>query len=210
MGEFIEVLMTNVSLAQRKLVYGVGINDAPYNVNNNGLVCPYYKVWMSMMRRCYKPYKGQENCSVCKEWYYFMNFRRWMESQDWKYKSLDKDILVLGNKEYGPNVCVFVSQYLNTLFQQTKNKKLPKGISWYEPTKKYSVSCRVKPGVSKFLGYYSSLKEANSVYIKAKTQILDEVVKDIIDIRVINGLHKLLLNLIEENDKKLDYYSSIE
>ena len=201
MKEFIEVSVTRRKL---KLICGVGINDAPYKVRNNGLICPYYTVWATMIQRCYKPWKGWEECVVCKEWHYFMAFRKWMKSQDWKNKYLDKDILVLGNKEYGPNNCIFVSQYINALFQHTNNRNLPKGIHWYKPTKKYMVNCHVKSGVNKFLGYYSSLEEANEVYVKVKTQILDEVVKDMTDVRVIDGLYRRLEQLKKENLRKVE------
>ena len=132
MKKFIEVLASKRNLSQRKLICGIGFNDAPYVITNNGVTCPYYVVWASMINRCYKPAKGWEDCIVCKEWHYFMTFRNWMEIQNWENKYLDKDILVLGNKEYGPNNCVFVSQYLNTMFQRTKERKLPKGIRWHK------------------------------------------------------------------------------
>ena len=40
-----------------KLTYGFGVNDAPYQVkpivNGKRLVCPYYRKWHNMLRRCY-------------------------------------------------------------------------------------------------------------------------------------------------------------
>lgn len=210
MKEFVEILLTNCSLANKKLVYGVGINDAPYNIHINGLMCPYYKVWSCVIRRCYEPRKGWEDCIVCKEWLKsFMSFRAWMELQNWKHKVIDKDILVLGNKEYGPNTCVFVSQYLNTLFQQTnKNRKLPRGIYQCVLNKKYKVNCSIKPGVNKCLGFYTSLEKANEVYVRAKAQVLANEFKNILDTKVKDGLYKQLLNLDKENKIKLNNIST--
>lgn len=206
MKEFVEVPTTRV---KRALISGVGVNDAPYNVNNNGLRCPYYNVWHHMIQRCYEPTKGWEDCIVCKEWQYFMIFRKWMESQDWKNLYLDKDILVFGNKEYGPNTCVFVTNYVNSLFTQTKKRKLPKGINLHSQVKRYTVQCSIKPAVQKYLGLYTSLEEANKVYIEAKTKVLDEIVKTITDVRVIDGLYKQLSNLDKENKIVVENYNDV-
>lgn len=70
-----------------RTVCRVGINDAGYPVGIKGSLCPFYKTWVSMIRRCYdekvhelKPcYSG---CSVVDEWLLFSNFKSWMEDQD--------------------------------------------------------------------------------------------------------------------------------
>ena len=112
-----------------KLVYGVGINDADYDVaineyytNDEGVkgerriwTCPYYSRWMNMLTRCYSDkfqegnptYKG---CYVAEEWKTFSNFKEWMVTQEWEGLELDKDILFVGNREYGPEKCVFVTK----------------------------------------------------------------------------------------------------
>lgn len=49
-------------MKEKKLVFGVGINDADYNVYKTGIVdgkqtvlwiCPFYRKWKDMMMRCY-------------------------------------------------------------------------------------------------------------------------------------------------------------
>jgi len=40
---FPEVQATARSFCQRKLILGVGINDAPYNISREGRLCPIYK-----------------------------------------------------------------------------------------------------------------------------------------------------------------------
>ena len=114
------------------LVYGVGINDADYRVQENKCYtnnlgkratevlwrCPYYDRWYGMIRRCYSErelsrfptYKG---CSVCEEWLTFSNFKSWMEQQDWEGKHLDKDLLIYKNKVYSSETCVFVDYKVN-------------------------------------------------------------------------------------------------
>ncbi len=49
MNTFVEYPATKRSLSMRKLVSGVGINDAWYltsdNTNGKAIRCPYYSVW---------------------------------------------------------------------------------------------------------------------------------------------------------------------
>lgn len=91
----------------KKLVCGVGVNDASYAVNPliNGkqVMCWIYKKWKSMIHRCYDSkiqarQPAYIGCSVCEEWLTFSNFKLWMEAQDWQGKELDKDILTAGSK----------------------------------------------------------------------------------------------------------------
>ena len=92
------------------LVSGVGINDIEINTKDK---C--YKVWHSMMNRCYsKKYHSKfptyQNCSVCNEWTYLSNFKRWFDENYVDGYVLDKDILVKGNKVYSPETCCFVPE----------------------------------------------------------------------------------------------------
>jgi len=104
----------------RKLVCGVGINDADYRVrvqkelpkSSSGkrnretvFMCPFYKVWENMINRCYNPRHLVKrptyiDCTVCEEWKIFSNFKAWMETQNYIDRQLDKDLIVKGNKVY--------------------------------------------------------------------------------------------------------------
>ena len=79
---------------RRKLIYGVGVNDAPYatepdkTVNGrtiNSRKCPYFVLWKAMLRRCYASSVNDNptyiGCTVDERWHSFMSFRTWMESQ---------------------------------------------------------------------------------------------------------------------------------
>lgn len=55
-----------------KLLYGVGLNDYDGKINVNGKILKFYKVWQSMLSRCYdfkyhSRYPAYIGCSVCKE-----------------------------------------------------------------------------------------------------------------------------------------------
>ena len=73
----------------KKLVYGIGKNDADYSVSNYNTdgkqsLCPYYSRWKNILLRIkssktdkkFNSYKGVE---ICDEWVYFSNFKKWME-----------------------------------------------------------------------------------------------------------------------------------
>ena len=122
---FEEIPATQKSIDNRKLVYGVGINDADYQVNptidGSRVMCPAYSAWHSMIERCYsEKYHDKKptykECYVCDEWLYFLKFKSWMEKQDYKGKELDKDILIQGNKVYSPETRIFVDKTINVLF----------------------------------------------------------------------------------------------
>lgn len=122
-----------------KTILGVGINDLPYKVHRyregkEVWVCPFYKVWRNMLMRCYSDTYAKTNPSyvdtfVCKDWLIASNFVEWMSSQNWEDRQLDKDLF--GNKEYNPEVCVFLPREINTYMcgEARVNSKLPPGVS---------------------------------------------------------------------------------
>jgi len=83
MDNFPKIKATAMSLATRKLAYGVGRNDADYKTAVNGERCPYYRRWSSMLNRCYSAsyqnmFPTYIGCTVCKDWLTFSHFRAWM------------------------------------------------------------------------------------------------------------------------------------
>lgn len=166
----------------RKPLYGFGINDAAYLVfpRKNGIqvMCPYYRAWHNMIKRCYSV-KSQEksptysDCSVTSEWRTFSNFRVWMETQDWQGKQLDKDLLIPGNKVYGPYACIFVSQSINSLLSDAAaiRGEYPKGVGLRRDTGRYRAYCNVK-GRSETLGCFGTEEEAEYTYLTFKSGLI--------------------------------------
>tara|TARA_R110000868_G_scaffold166102_3_gene399986 strand:+ start:130 stop:798 length:669 start_codon:yes stop_codon:yes gene_type:complete len=188
MTKFIEIPAAQAIISRRSKAFGVGINDAKYLtqpiVGGVACYCPYYTAWQSMMKRCYceKTQKRQPTyigCSVCPDWAVFSNFRAWMNSQDWNGKALDKDLLVSGNKVYGPEFCMFVSVGLNSLLTNAKAIRgdLPQGVSFEVKNKSnnkyYRARCNVN-GKSKHIGYFSSVNQAEYAYLKFKSNLILE------------------------------------
>lgn len=101
-------------------VYSVGfIGEGEYKPTKKGRATKAYKAWSGMLERCYSEdthkrspsYKG---CSVCSDWHNFQTFSLWFHDHYKKGMSLDKDILIKGNKVYSPSACKFVSREENT------------------------------------------------------------------------------------------------
>lgn len=174
--------VNNKSISMRKLVSGVGINDADYmvriNVNGKFVVCKYYQVWSGMILRCYseasfKVRPTYKECTVCDEWLVFSCFKLWMQKQDWKGNHLDKDILTQGNKIYSPDSCVFVPKEINLLLNKHQNKRgiNPIGVSNYRDTGEFLSTCSVK-GKQRLLGIFKTSKEAFEVYRDYKYELI--------------------------------------
>lgn len=177
----------------RSLVCGVGINDADYvthvmetvGYTDDGRqlqkliwICPFYRKWHDMLKRCYnKKYKLKyptyEVCGTIDEWHYFMKFRAWMEAQDWQGKHLDKDLLVPGNKLYSPDTCVFVDPKINYFIVEPKARQgeWPVGVSFNKKRNKFSSNSRdVLDGKQKHLGYYDTPTDAHQAWISFKLE----------------------------------------
>lgn len=194
----------------KKLVCGVGINDADYLTQKvetisyvNGkqkqkLVwkCPYYRAWTSMLARGYSTkfqersptYKG---CSVSTEWLTFTNFKNWMEAQNWEGKQLDKDLLFEGNKVYSADTCVFVTQMVNsfTIDRGAYRGGWLIGAGWHKPTEKFQAHCS-NPFTKKVehLGLFDCEQQAHEAWLKRKLELAHELAAEQTDPRVAKAL----------------------
>ena len=166
----------------RKLVCGVGNNDAQYIVrrvvDGKQVSCPYYVRWFSMLARCYdtKQFARQPTyigCTVCDEWLTFSNFKNWMVRQGWEGKELDKDVLVQGNKVYSPATCIFVPPSINKLLASKKGNRgaYPQGVSLNKLSGKFVAQCCVD-GKVKALGYYKTIEAAQTAYRDFKYKVI--------------------------------------
>ncbi|CAL9959044.1 HNH endonuclease [Vibrio phage 219E48-1] len=136
--------MDNIRLGRVKdplypSVFGVGfIGVGEYKVSVNSKITKAYQCWSDMLKRCYseeyqlnKPtYIG---CSVHPDWHNFQAFAKWYDKNhpiDGSKYELDKDILVEGNKVYGPETCMFVTGAENMIKAHAKSYAFvsPKGI----------------------------------------------------------------------------------
>lgn len=169
-------------MKNRKLVYGVGVNDADYVVHKakivdgkfvNAWTCKAYSMWSNMLMRCNSTsyqnknptYKG---CYVSAEWHSFMAFKKWLETQpSGSGYHLDKDIIYPGNKCYGEDFCAIISADLN-LFVSRDPKRTIIGIE-DASGECYKASCR-NPFTRKneYLGSFGCETDAVEAWRKRK------------------------------------------
>jgi hypothetical protein len=195
-----------------KLVWGVGVNDLPYRTQvwedlpkNGGkriqksvFKCKYYAAWRNMLQRCYskkylESYPTYIGTSVCSEWLYASEFKKWMEQQDWRDKSLDKDIIVPGSKLYSPDTCAFVLNATNTfvIARDACRGEYPVGVCLYKPTGKYKAQCNNPlTGKVEHLGYFSTTEEAHESWRKRKHELAQLVAARESDSRIVEALRK--------------------
>lgn len=174
-------------LAGKKLVCGVGINDSDYVTSREEIVdgkrkvvwvCPFYRTWSSMLKRCYGKskikYPSYSGCSVCEKWHLFSNFKKWMETQKWEGKQLDKDIISPGNKIYSPENCCFVDSITNNfvLDRKADRGRYMIGVHFHKNIGKFMAQCS-NPFLKKSeaLGYFDTEQEAHQAWLKRKREL---------------------------------------
>lgn len=197
--------MSNSLRKGRSLVCGVGVNDADYNVHKTTSidgkrkiiwVCPYYVTWHSMLVRCYDiKWKARNpaysDCSAVPEWFYFSNFKAWMQTQNWEGNQLDKDLLVRGNKVYSPETCIFVSTKVNGFLTERNSARgeFPIGVHFETLRGRYKANCwSVETNKNKSLGYYKTAEEAHKAWLSFKLEQARILASEQVDERVANAL----------------------
>lgn len=154
-------------------ILGMGyIGVGPYIASVNGKNTIQYDAWRNMLKRCYcTTYQSTQptyiGCTVSSEWLNFQIFAHWYCNHPnyGKGYHLDKDILVEGNKVYGPEFCVLVPEVINSLFRgqhiRSTNSNLPTGVY-----KHYNKFQSEHNGVH--LGTFNTAAEAAEVYVQNK------------------------------------------
>jgi hypothetical protein len=197
---------------KNKLVCGVGVNDANYvtkpRINGERVVCLFYLAWQNMLMRCYDPkhlakYPTYIGCSVVPEWLSFMTFRAWMIEQDWQDRELDKDLLVPGNKVYGPAACVFLSDGLNkfTNDRAAARGEFPIGVDWHRGNGKFRARCSNPfTGRLEHLGYFTCPDVAHEAWRKRKHELALQIAALHADPRIAKALSTRYLKQETAND----------
>ncbi|WCO82202.1 hypothetical protein vBPpSSYP_220 [Pseudomonas phage vB_PpS_SYP] len=100
-----------------------------------------------------------------------MTFREWMMQQDWENKDLDKDLLLPGNKVYGPDTCVFVDKATNYFLTDSKaiRGEYPIGVTKGHKDKYYAYI--KENGERKHLGTFDSPEEAHEAWYSRKREL---------------------------------------
>ena len=167
---------------------------------------PHYRHWMSLFIRCYKSsdewQPTYQDCEISEEWHNLQNFCDWSvdnfpkDTFGMKWE-LDKDLLVKGNKTYGPATCCYLPKELNLFLARVDD------VAIYEYTTTdnrilYRVWVRQgKKTVgdnNHYVGSYPSYEEALIVWGEKKKQrhtALCEKYKDILPTDVYTAFKNL-------------------
>lgn len=187
--------------AEYKLIYGYGyVGIGKYRKQPHKKA---YDHWISMLSRCYNlnmhtrepAYMG---CTVCSEWLCFQNFAEWYYKQiDADGFALDKDVIVKGNKTYGPEFCALIPKQINNLFEKRLAKRGLYPIGVYRSDQctnnPFVARCKDFTGRTQHLGCFSSAIEAFTAYKTFKENVIKEKAnqfKSVLDPRVYDAMMK--------------------
>lgn len=116
--------------------------------------------------------------------------------------SLDKDILVPGNKIYSRETCLFVPNRVNgfLILQNSVRGQLPIGVSEQKDSSKFRAECR-NPYIGKsYLGMFETPQEAHRAWQSTKILVGEKMITEYLDIhpKLCEGL-RTQITLIKED-----------
>lgn len=190
-------------------VVGVGFyGHGPHRAKIDGKVQKVYNTWKAMFVRCYYEkelirHPTYADCSVHRDWHNFQDFAEWYYEQpnhDKRGFDLDKDLMVLGNKVYGPEFCSFVPNQINKILSDSGRTRgiYPQGVSLNKDGKYYA-NLQIN-NKQKYLGRYKTPEEAHLVYRNAKEKYVREQAekyKSVLNTQVYYNLMNYSLSTLE-------------
>lgn len=193
--------------AVKPVMYGRGYHGLLYTSSKE----ESYQRWHWMMNRCYSQavhelYSEYENCTVCKEWLNYSNFKLWYEEHQDSIKSfdesfdLDKDILIKGNLVYSPETVCLVPKIINTLFVNTSGRKnrgkYPLGV-YYEKEKDSYRACMSFWGKRIKLGTFDTAEDAFCRYKEYKEDFIKDMAEQYKE-KIPDKIYQAMINWVVE------------
>ena len=189
-------------------VYGVGMLGTKYPSREGGRNTKEYKLWQSMLERCYSDTYKKKNrtyidCEVSDKFKSYEYFYEWCCNQigfGVDGFELDKDLLIKGNKVYNESTCVFLPQEINSVLTKstaTRGKHLI-GVYWSATNKAFVARVNKNKGGSEWLGSFNTELEAFNAYKIAKESFVKEQAnewKGQIDERAYHALMKYTVDI---------------
>ena len=165
------------AIYSHSIAYGVGINDV-YMSNKIWEM----QLWHNMLHRCYNENFKKDNptyqdCIVCDDWLIASHFLKWAQDPKNHYHrgyTLDKDILIKGNKVYSPDTCCFVPSRINTLIINRTNFRGPYPIGVTQNNEGFAANYN-RLNKRTYIGTYPTVEEAFLAYKSAKEAYIKEV-----------------------------------
>ena len=166
-------------------VCGVGVTGTKYQAKINGVLTKEYKLWKSMLERCYsttlkKQRPSYIGCEVSDNFKSYEYFYEWCHKQigfSNKNWHLDKDLLVKGNKVYSESACIFIPQEINSMLIKSDKSRGEYliGVSWNKRNKAFVAMVSKNKGNPEYLGYFNTELEAFNAYKTAKEIYIKEL-----------------------------------
>lgn len=198
-------------------IYGIGyLGDGIYKTKIAGSQTPFYKIWQTILQRCYdkesSSYKnyGAKGVTVCEEWQNYQNFASWYNNtrriwmEDWV---VDKDLLFKHNNIYSPTTCCFLPNKINNALTKRDSKRgdYPIGVYLKSQTKNGKVYNSIiaqlnKDGDKIHLGCFKTIEEAFNVYKIAKENHMKELALEYKDLIEENAYNALINYSVDFND----------
>lgn len=169
-------------------------------------------LWRSILVRCRdsKNYPSWAGCEVQFEGY--QEFTDWCQRQygymsresGGRFWAIDKDLKVEGNRVYAPELCMFVPNRINNLFNiKSKDNGLPCGVSTYQTTKLYRWSC--SDGKNRLWGSAPTPEEAHRCWQLSKIKIISDILTESeYGPEVMAVLEERLENILYEYDNYIE------
>lgn len=184
-------------------VFGVGyLGFGRHKASSMGKKSLAYETWSGVLERCYSDsfqkrsptYKG---CSVDNRWHNFQEFANYFEVNYKDGFQLDKDLLVLGNKIYGPDTCIFIPHRVNTFLIKCKSVEGNLvGVCHKKLTNKYIALCNRGTGRQTHLGTFDTKEGAHEAWVlfKLKMALRIKEITDPLDLRIYQNMVKVIKN----------------
>lgn len=149
-----------------------------------------HSVWSSMLDRAYdagyKEWKpSYADVFVRDGWLNFQSFAEWCNLQPGFFEPdyhLDKDLLVPGNKEYGPTFCRFVPAYVNTVLSASGGIRgeWPIGVHKIKGSKinPYSAQIKSSSRTPRYLGLHPTPSKAHQAWQLAKANQIEQTISE--------------------------------
>lgn len=166
-------------------IYGLGFyGDGSYtDTLDKNLSEKTLEVWHTMFKRCYsefvhKNHKPYVDCFVNPAWYDFQSFAKFYVECPYRQEGweLDKDLLVKGNKEYGPATCVFIPRDINGYLKTNKGRRgdyvIGVKLSYLGDT--FEARCRDNNSKQVSVGKYPTELLAFEAYKNFKQNVIKE------------------------------------
>lgn len=153
-----------------------------------------YEVWRSMLKRVFSPRENEHTYTgavVVEEWLNLQTFGEWFERNYIEGFELDKDLLLEGNKRYGPETCVCIPKEINSFLTNKKSTNSSGAIGVSAASSgKWGAYGRTA-GKSINLGVYNTFEEASEAYLihrKKEAAVLKSKYKTILPEIVIDKI----------------------